>query len=261
MKPEIGIQLRHRYDQLPAGLKHFMLYLSLFPKGYRINKKRLLYRWIAEGIVTDLKQGESLLELFESYLNELVAKELVELDNVDNDGCTTCQVPGTMHNFLMSDAISQGFACLVGSTATSSSYGGGDSKLAHLLSIHGNNPAAGLEGKDMSYLRSLSLFDPQDHHKLLDRLAEFTQLRMLDLEGCTAVEDRHVKLLCGLVQLRYLSFNGTDITMIPDEIGGLENLQKLSVNGTCLSCWALSLCSISLTRARTPAVAHSLGIG
>ncbi|WVZ54126.1 hypothetical protein U9M48_004979 [Paspalum notatum var. saurae] len=213
MKPEIGIQLKHRYDQLPAGLKHLMLYLSPFPKGYRINKKRLLYRWIAEGIVTDLKHGESLLELFESYLNEVMAKELVELDNVDNDGCTTCQVPGVMHNFLMSDAISQGFSCLVGSTATSSSYGGGDSQ-ARLLSVHGDNPAAGLEGKDMSYLRSLSLFDPQDHHKLLDRLAEFTQLRMLDLEGCTAVEDL----------AWFLSFNDADITVIPDEIGGLENL-------------------------------------
>ena len=44
------------YDYLPHHLKACMMYLSTFPEDYVIAKDRLLYRWIAEGLVAE-KRG------------------------------------------------------------------------------------------------------------------------------------------------------------------------------------------------------------
>jgi disease resistance protein RPM1 len=231
---EIEYLYERRYHNLvPADVKECMRYLSIFPKGYGINKKRLIYRWIAEGLVPDVRQGQSLLALAESFLDKLVGKELVELGSISY-WYTTCRVPDPMHKVIVSDTIKERYACLVGAMEGSTLY---DDDRVRILSIHADDPKADLKlkGKNMRFLRSLSMFQPQDRHKLLDRLAEFTNLKMLDLERCTAVEDRHVRLVCKLILLKFLSFKDTNITVIPDEIGELRKLQTLDVDDTLLT--------------------------
>ena len=61
-----------------------MLYLSIFPDDHEIDKHRLLCRWIAEGLVME-KLGLTLMEVVaESYLDELVSWNMIEL-RVDFD--------------------------------------------------------------------------------------------------------------------------------------------------------------------------------
>jgi disease resistance protein RPM1 len=80
---EIEYLYESRYHNLvPADVKECMRYLSIFPKGYGINKKRLIYRWIAEGLVPDVRPGQSLLALAESFLDKLVGRELLELGSI-----------------------------------------------------------------------------------------------------------------------------------------------------------------------------------
>uniref|UniRef100_A0A0A9G8H0 Disease resistance R13L4/SHOC-2-like LRR domain-containing protein n=1 Tax=Arundo donax TaxID=35708 RepID=A0A0A9G8H0_ARUDO len=86
----------------------------------------------------------------------------------------------------------------------------------------------------MQHVRSLSTFRPKGQLKLLDRLHEFTLLRVLDLEGCKDVQDHHMKHVCGLFLLRFLSLRGTDITEIPSQIEELRHLQILDLRGTLL---------------------------
>jgi disease resistance protein RPM1 len=68
--------------------------------------------------------------------------------------------------------------------------------------------------------------------KLLDRLGEFKLLRVLDLEDCKAMEDKHMKHLCHMYLLRYLGLRGTRISAMPSKIGNLEYLETLDVEMT-----------------------------
>jgi disease resistance protein RPM1 len=70
------------YDYLPHHLKACMMYLSIFPEDYVIAKDRLLYRWIAEGLVTE-KRGLTLLEVVEEYFNELISRNMIQLDRFE----------------------------------------------------------------------------------------------------------------------------------------------------------------------------------
>jgi len=50
--------LNHCYNDMNAEIKTCSLYLSIFPKGCKISRKRLTKRWIAEGFVSE-KQGRA----------------------------------------------------------------------------------------------------------------------------------------------------------------------------------------------------------
>lgn len=57
--------LGHCYNDMPAELRTCSLYLSIFPKGNKISRKRLTRRWIAEGFVSE-KQGLSVEDVAEA---------------------------------------------------------------------------------------------------------------------------------------------------------------------------------------------------
>ncbi|TVU04304.1 hypothetical protein EJB05_50130, partial [Eragrostis curvula] len=86
----------------------------------------------------------------------------------------------------------------------------------------------------MQHVRSLSTFCPEGQFKLLDRLKEFTLLRVLDLEGCKDVKNHHMEQVCRLFLLRFLSLRHTDVTEIPCEIEKLQHLQRLDLRETLL---------------------------
>jgi disease resistance protein RPM1 len=71
-------------------------------------------------------------------------------------------------------------------------------------------------------------------HSILSRLREFTLLRVLDLEGCKGLENKHVKHICGMYLLRFLSLRSTEVSVLPKKIGELEHLQMLNVDWTCI---------------------------
>jgi disease resistance protein RPM1 len=68
--------------------------------------------------------------------------------------------------------------------------------------------------------------------KLLDRLGEFKLLRVLDLEDCKALKDKHMKHICHMYMLKYLGLRGTRISVMPSKIGNLEYLETLDVEMT-----------------------------
>ncbi|XBI33830.1 hypothetical protein VPH35_119736 [Triticum aestivum] len=68
--------LDYCYNDLPADLKTCSLYLSIFPKGSKISKKRLTRRWISECFVSE-KEGLSAEEVAETYFNQLVRRKII----------------------------------------------------------------------------------------------------------------------------------------------------------------------------------------
>ena len=59
------------YYDMPSHLRTCLLYLSVFPEDYKIDKVRFIEMWIADGFVQCGKQGQSLFEAGEIYFNDL----------------------------------------------------------------------------------------------------------------------------------------------------------------------------------------------
>jgi hypothetical protein len=77
-KLEINTELRtintvimRSYDGLPYHLKSCFLYMSIFPEGYIIKRKRLVRRWIAEGYCKEV-HGMTPEEVGEGYFDDLL---------------------------------------------------------------------------------------------------------------------------------------------------------------------------------------------
>uniref|UniRef100_A0ACD5X670 Uncharacterized protein n=1 Tax=Avena sativa TaxID=4498 RepID=A0ACD5X670_AVESA len=183
------------YNHLHHYLKGCMMYLSLFPEDFVIAKDRLLKRWIAEGLVAEIR-GLTLMEVAEAYYIELVSRSMIDragdLVTYYDGRVETCRVHDMMLEVMVSRSLESNFVSLVGGPYEGMSY-----DRIRRLSIHGgeeptllqdspsNKTAAaqrrhgrknGVEGMDMQHVRSLSMFAPGDHSNVLDRLGEFTLL-------------------------------------------------------------------------------------
>ncbi|KAM3298927.1 hypothetical protein ACQJBY_040427 [Aegilops geniculata] len=237
------------FNHLHYYLKGCMMYFGIFPEDYIIVKIRLLKRWIAEGLVAEVR-GLTLMEVAEAYYDELVSRSMIDRSCeivCSRDGrMETCRVHDMVLEVMVSKSLEANFVSLVGGPYSRMSYGS-----IRRLSIHGgeveasmdspsNNIAAShsrkndTEGMKLEHVRSLSMFDLEGHTQVLDRLGEFSLLRLLDLEDCIAMENKHLSHVCRMYLLRFLSLRGTSISMMPREVGDLENLETLDVRNTYL---------------------------
>jgi len=227
------------YDHLPHHLKACMMYLSIFPEDFLIVKERLLRRWIAEGLVAE-KRGLTSMEVAEGYFSELVSRSMIDraADIVTYyDGREeTCRVHDMMLEVMVTKSLEANFVSLIGGQYEGMTY-----DRVRRLSIHaGEGPSSTsmsskktAAGMNVQHVRSLSMFEFEGHH-LLSRLGEFTLLRVLDLQDCQGLGKRHMACICRMYLLRFLNLRGTDISVLPPEVGQLEHLQTLDVRLTFL---------------------------
>ncbi|TVU06722.1 hypothetical protein EJB05_49950, partial [Eragrostis curvula] len=233
------------YNYLPYELKGCMMYFSIFPEDYEIKKDRLLRRWIAEGLVPE-KRGLTLMEVAESYLDELVCRNMVEPRFGYDGKVESCQVHDMFLEVMVSKSLESNFVSLMGGQYAEMSY-----DRIRRLSIQGDceqrphsgeqpkkkmigRGSQGIKGTDVEHVRSLSMFHVTEH-KLLDHLDKFNLLRVLDLEDCEGLTNHHMRYVCRLYLLKFLSVKGTNIDEMPSQLGKLMHLQTLNTRGTYLT--------------------------
>jgi disease resistance protein RPM1 len=145
-----------------------------------------------------------------------------------------------MLEVMVSKSLETNFVSLVGRQYGEISHG-----KVRRLSIHGDcdnkrkvehrRARHGFEAMNLGHVRSLTTFQSEAGlSKLLDRLVEFKLLRVLDLEDCTTLQDKHMRSVCRLYLLRFLSMRGTSIRVLPNKIGDLEHLRSLDVQKTLI---------------------------
>lgn len=208
------------YSDLPQHLKTCLLYFSVCPEDYCIERGSLLRRWIAEGIVNE--EGELIAEdVAESYLNDLINRSMIMPDDFGHTGrVRVCRLHDIMLEVMKSRAREENFVTIIGPSSPISTKPEG---VIRRLSIQYDREQK-LEPQEMpslTHVRSFSAFGGS-HNQTLP-FAYFRVLRVLSLD-CQLSGADDLKIICKLHQLKYLRLNAYQL---PAEIGELQYLETL----------------------------------
>lgn len=92
------------YEKLPYHLRECFLYFGLFPEDFEIPAWKLMYMWIAEGLVQQ-KDDMSLEDAAENYLEDLINRNLVRAEKFKPDGkVKTCRIHDMLRDFCKNEA-------------------------------------------------------------------------------------------------------------------------------------------------------------
>ena len=206
------------YYDLPSHLKACLLYLTIFPEDYVIEKYRLILRWIAEDFVHCEDESQSLFELGESYFNELLNRSLIQVADKDYNDNTilSCRVHDMVLELICSLSREESFVTTVLGDSRQSMPSSGST--VRRLSLQ-NTTWPKLE---MSKLRSVTIFSLTITN-MMPSLSCCHLLRVLDLEDCNLKEHPSLRFLGNLLHMRYLSLASTGYAgELPVEIGKLQ---------------------------------------
>ncbi|KAL1825749.1 hypothetical protein ACET3Z_012527 [Daucus carota] len=90
------------YNDLPPQLKPCFLYLGKFGEDEQIEAETLYQLWIAEGMVlsTDKREGETMMQVAESYMGELVHRSMVQVTYEDMENSRTKIKSSSLHDLM-----------------------------------------------------------------------------------------------------------------------------------------------------------------
>ncbi|RCV38932.1 hypothetical protein SETIT_8G182300v2 [Setaria italica] len=219
----------------PRHLKKCMLYLSVFPQDRIIRRRRLVWRWIAEGYSkgTDSISMEKYAEkLFDEVSALSIIQPVLKASKVIG-----YRVNGFFREYIISRPVEE----RVFFPVEVSALGRGHGRLT--TEGIGQHLAVGdswdvdrvvFEGLDFSRLRSLTVFRTVFWPWYVpDRMRV---LRVLDLENAEYVSNyAFEKIMKLLPRLKFLSLRGQrEVSRVPDSVGELMQLQTLDIRDTSI---------------------------
>nr|ADE80950.1 NBS-LRR class disease resistance protein [Oryza sativa Japonica Group]ANO81528.1 disease resistance protein [Oryza sativa] len=217
------------YNHLPLYLRTLLLYCSAYHWSNRIERGRLVRRWIAEGFVSEEKEAEG-------YFGELINRGWIT-QHGDNNSYNYYEIHPVMLAFLRCKSKEYNFLTCLGlgsDTSTSAS----SPRLIRRLSLQGGYPVDCLSSMsmDVSHTCSLVVLGDVARPKGIP-FYMFKRLRVLDLEDNKDIQDSHLQGICEQLSLRvrYLGLKGTRIRKLPQEMRKLKHLEILYVGSTRIS--------------------------
>ncbi|OEL36795.1 Disease resistance protein RPM1 [Dichanthelium oligosanthes] len=220
------------YNDLPPDLKTCLLYLSVFPEDFVIDRESLVRRWIAEGFISE-ERGQSKQEVAENHFYELINKSMIQPVEICYDGkARACQVHDMMLELIISKSAEDNFVAIAGQGQTDLANRHG---LIRRLSVHyiDQELASVLANEDLSHVRSLTVTESSCIQHL-PSLVSFEVLRVLDFQGSQSLQEYDMNGIDKLFQLKYLSLRGTDmcVSKLPSGIVRLYGLETLDLSET-----------------------------
>ncbi|GJN05075.1 hypothetical protein PR202_ga22676 [Eleusine coracana subsp. coracana] len=223
--------LSFSYYDLPSHLRTCLLYLSVFPEDYFIDKDPLIWKWVAEGFVHEKHGTAGLFETGEGYFNELVNRSMIQAVEVQGEATVIgCRIHDMILDLIRTLYSEQNFVIVLEGGEDNKQQLVSESCNVRRLAIqktsveHNSWVAAGHMSQMRSFVASLC-----DISMKLP-LSRFQVLRVLALEYCEfTTESHHLKHLESLAHLRYLGLNHTPTVELPEEIGCLKFLQTLDL--------------------------------
>ena len=213
------------YYDLPHHLRTCLLYLSMYPEDFMIEREELTWRWIGEGFVMEVR-GQTVDQVAENYFNELVNRSLIQAIDIQYDGrAKACRVHDMVLELIVSLSAEENFASIV----EGQSYSGGGNKIRR-LSIQDEHVGDAVMQDIIdkwSQVRSMSFYGL--HEQEIPCLQELNSLRVLVLFDVN-LGNQHIKNIGSFFQLTFLSIGSESfITELPEDVGDLRYLQTLDV--------------------------------
>ncbi|KAJ6928551.1 hypothetical protein NC652_012621 [Populus alba x Populus x berolinensis] len=216
--------LQLSYDNLPYYLKQCYLYLSVFPEDYLIKRRKLIRLWIVERFVEE-KQGFTMEEVAEEYLNELVNRSLIQaVEKNYFNRVKTCRVHDLMREIIQMKSREESSVMIANGTRISKN------EKVRRLSIHENSEEV---QSDMRFPYLWSLLSFSSHHSFEHGFRNYKLLRVLNLDG--APLSTFLPELVELIHLRYLSLRWTMISELPESTRKLKYLEILDLKRSPVS--------------------------
>ncbi|XP_066367885.1 disease resistance protein Pik-2-like [Miscanthus floridulus] len=216
--------LSFSYYDLPSHLKACLLYLSIFPEDYMIDKNSLIWKWIAEGFISKEQAaaaGVGLFELGERYFNELINRNMIQAQETRYIGYVdACSVHDMVLDLIHQLSSEENFVTVLNGGERQKLQGSISRRLA-LQCVDDNNVGL-LSNVDVEKVRSV--FAGQ-----YDFCALCPRVPFLRVVDCGRGVPRH---LGSLLHLRYLRLHR--ITKLPSEVRYLRFLQTLDLGDTCI---------------------------
>ncbi|CAN6381836.1 unnamed protein product [Urochloa humidicola] len=217
--------LAFSYYDLPCNLRTCLLYLSIFPEDFKIDKDQLIGMWVAEGFVQCVKQRKCLFELGESYFNELVNRSMIQpIHDSFSDMIYSCRIHDMVLDLIRSLSSEENFVTILNDRDQAS-----PPNTVRRLALHNDKErhVMAQATRSLQHARSLVVFPSIASQ--VPALGSCRVLRVLELKGCNVSQANSLKGLGNLYHLRYLGLCSTRISQLPEEIGNLQFLQTLNI--------------------------------
>ncbi|XP_066389251.1 putative disease resistance RPP13-like protein 3 [Miscanthus floridulus] len=226
------------YNHLPSHLKPCFLYLSIFPEDFEIKRRRLVDRWIAEGLVT-ARGRVTVEEVGESYFQQLISRSMILPARVNFEGVVkSCRVHDIVRDTIISISREENFVYLTEDNVAGVVVG---EKFRH-VAYH--DKSCTNVGVDWSCVRSLTSFGERPMKPAPSLCSpELRMLRTLDLKDAQfKIAQKDIDNIGLLRHLKYVNaqydgprFSHSNIYALPRSIGKLQSLQFLDLSGSCIS--------------------------
>ena len=228
------------YFALSTHLKRCFAYCSIFPRGYKFLKEKLVLLWMAEGLLQLPEEKRRMEEVGDEYFRELVLRSFF----IQSSGSTSKYVMPDLWNdtshFMMHDLLTDLAVSVSGEycfTLKENLLSGISARTRHLSLLKSNKTSVIFEAiHNAKLLRTFLPLDHQschlDYNKLKDLLSKLKFLRVLSLSHYHIT--KLPKSICKLIHLRYVDLSHTSLERLPRSVCTLFNLQTLILSN-CLS--------------------------
>ncbi|KAJ1277087.1 hypothetical protein BS78_05G267200 [Paspalum vaginatum] len=205
-----------------------LLYLGIFPIDRPLRKNVIIRRWLAEGYARSEDITLSEQSVANGNFKTLIDRNIVQPVKISkNAEVRTCKTHGIMHEFLLHRSICERFIMCP--------HAPRDKIVRHVF-LHGDvgnyTNSTATFNVDLSRVRSLTVCGSGGG--AISDFGKYKLIRVLDLEECTDMKDSHLKKICKLWNLRYLSLSH-NITRLPKEIAKLKLLETLALSKTLVT--------------------------
>ncbi|KAG5002004.1 hypothetical protein JHK87_023076 [Glycine soja] len=218
------------YYDLPYHLKPCFLYFGIYPEDYEVECGRLILQWVAEGFVKSDEVAQTLEEVAEKHLNELIQRSLVQVSSITKYGkIKRCRVHDVVREMIREKNQDLSFCHSASERGNLSKSG----MIRRLTIASGSNNLTG--SVESSNIRSLHVFSDEELSESLVKSmpTKYRLLRVLQFEGAPMYYYvPPIESLGDLSFLRYLSFRSSKIVHLPKLIGELHNLETLDLRKT-----------------------------